>query len=408
MALRALSRRLLAVTASLVAVAGAVSCSSGSTPSQSDPTTSAPPPMATPLVGSVLAPPVPVPATDGRTHLVYEVLLTNALGGPATLNSLTAKAGDQNLLTLSGDNLKYWTRTLGDVAKPTSVIPPGGTAIVWLDVTVDNGVEPPTDITHTVNVTVAKPLPGLVPADVTQPVAPVTVSTRRPVSIAPPLEGANWFNADGCCRTSAHRLALNPINGRLWGAERFAIDWVQLTDDFRLYTGDGTKPESYAYFGAPVRAAGAGRVVAVVDGLPEQVPTKTPSGLPLDQYGGNHVVQDLGDGNYAFYAHLKPGSISVEPGDELDEGQQIGEVGNSGNSDAPHLHFHVMDNPDPLAANGLPFVLKSFQLTDRVTSPEAVDRLLAGQPATRQPGFAERDETEVSPLELDVMTYASP
>ena len=63
-----------------------------------------------------------------------------------------------------------------------------------------------------------------------------------------------------------------------------------------------------------------GPVVAVVDGLPEQVPGTSPTGLPLDQYGGNHVVQDIGDGNYAFYAHLKTGSVKVKVGDQLTTG----------------------------------------------------------------------------------------
>ena len=45
----------------------------------------------------------------------------------------------------------------------------------------------------------------------------------------------------------------------------------------------------------------------MLDGLPEQVAGRIPTGLPLDQYGGNHVVQDIGGGNYAFYAHLKTG-----------------------------------------------------------------------------------------------------
>ncbi len=402
---RPLPRRLLARAATLLVVTGMAACSADPAPTETTATSTAPP-MPTPLIGSVLAPPIPVPATDGRTHLAYELVLTNSLPGNATLTSLTAKAGDRSLLTLSGDNLKYWTRALGDTATPTTVIPSGGTAIVWLDVVVDNGTEPPSDITHTVDVTVSKPIPGLVPAKVTQPVAPVTVATRKPVAIDPPLDGANWVDANGCCDTSSHRMALNPINGALWAAERFAIDYVQTTDDFRLFSGDPTKLESYAFFAAPIRAVGPGKVVAVVDNLPEQVPSKTPSGLPLDQYGGNHVVQDLGDGNYAFYGHLKPGSISVKTGEDLEPGQQIAELGNSGNTTAPHLHFHVMDNPDPLAANGLPFVIKSFRLDERLASAESVDKLFTGQSAPLQPGFAARDEVEVLPLDRDVMTYS--
>ena len=146
----------------------------------------------------------------------------------------------------------------------------------------------------------------------TETVAPVTVQTRKPAVISPPLAGPNWLDVDSCCALSAHRSALNPLNGQLWGAERFAIDYVQLGPDGRIFTGDKSKPASYPYFGADIHAVADGPVITVVDGLPEQVAGKIPTGLPLDQYGGNHIVQDIGGGNYAFYAHLKTGSIPVQ------------------------------------------------------------------------------------------------
>ncbi len=204
-----------------------------------------------------------------------------------------------------------------------------------------------------------------------------------------------------------HRMAINPINGKLWAAERFAIDFVQIGTDGRVFTGDKANVESYPYFGAEIRAVADGPVVAVLDGQPEQTPGVTPRGLTLEQYGGNHIVQDIGDGNYAFYAHLQTESIKVKPGDQLSTGQAVAALGNSGNSDAPHLHFHVMDGPDPLAANGLPFVINSFRLDSRLANLDAIDPLVDGRPAALQPGFAARDQSEVSPLVLDVMTYAT-
>ncbi len=128
----------------------------------------------------------------------------------------------------------------------------------------------------------------------------------------------------------------------------------------------------------------------MLDGLAEQVPGVTPTGLRLAEYGGNHVVQDIGGGNYAFYAHLKTGSVAVRPGEQLRTGRPVGLLGNSGNSDAPHLHFHIMDGPDPLKADGLPFVFDRFGLTGRSvdsTGPDgdAVDIALAGGPTPLQP-----------------------
>ena len=196
-----------------------------------------------------------------------------------------------------------------------------------------------------------------------------------------------------------------PLAGGLWAAERYAIDYVQLQPNATMSIGDATVLESYPYFGADIHAVADGPVVGVLDGLPEQVPSKGPTGLKLDEYGGNHIVQDIGDGNFAFYAHLKTGSLRVKVGDQLTTGQVIASLGNTGNSDAPHLHFHVMSTPDPLRSDGLPFLIKSFRLDSRVASPDALDALIQGQSAPMQPGFTARDESDVSPLSLDVMTY---
>jgi hypothetical protein len=363
------------------------------------------PTVVTPLLASVIAAPIPVPATDGKVHLAYELLLTNVLNQGLTLISVDVRAGDQTLLNLAGDRLTYWTRTLGN-STPTTKLGPAQSAAVWLDVALDRGATIPAELVHGVGVSLAQPQPPLFPATMIETVAPVSVQTRKPSVIAPPLVGPNWLDANSCCDMTPHRIALNPLNGQLWAAERFAIDYVQLLPDGRLFNGDRTKPESYPSFGADIHAVADGQVVAVVDGLPEQVPGQNPTGLPLEQYAGNHIVQVMADGNYALYAHLKTGSIKVKVGDQISSGQMIASLGNTGNTDGPHLHFHVMSTPDPLRSNGLPFVLSSFRLDGRIASMDVEDAVEAGQPAPMQPGFTPRDESAVSPLVLDVMTYA--
>jgi hypothetical protein len=369
------------------------------------PTRGPAPSVATPLVGEAVSQPVPVPATDGRTHLVYEITLTNVLPHEVTLTSVTVLDRDIALHNVNADQLSGWTRVLGNPA-PTTRIGPAQTAVLWMDVALDTGATMPTRLTHAVSLSNPNPQPPLFTATQTVDVAPVDVQMRKPVVISPPLTGPNWVDGDGCCGTSAHRTALNPINGRLWAAERFAIDYVQLDGNGRMFNGDRTKPESFGYYGAPIHSAGDGRVVAVVDGLPEQVPGQTPAGLPLDQYPGNHVVQDLGDGSYGLYAHIKTGTVRVKPGDWLSPGQLLGNVGNTGNSTAPHLHFHVMSSPDPLRSDGLPFVFTDFRLDARIANADGLDTFFDGQPAPLQRDFTARDETEVMPMELDVMTYA--
>ena len=389
------------------------STSTPSTPSASTPSTTSAggplrgpePSVATPLLASVVSAPIPVPASDGKIHLAYELLVTNALSQEVTLTSLTVLDRDVPLLNLPAEQLSNWTRVIG-TPTPTTKVGPAQSALVWLDVVLDKNTAVPENLMHAVGISVPDPMPPLIPGTMTEHVAPVTVQTRKPVVITPPLSGPGWLDGDGCCGMSAHRMALNPINGQLWGAERFAIDYVQLAPDGRAVEGDPTKLESFPYYGADIHAVADGPVVAAVDGLPEQVPGKSPTGLPLDQYAGNHIVQDLGDGNYALYAHIKTGAVKVKPGDQLTSGQVIGSVGNTGNSDAPHLHFHVMSTPDPLRSDGLPYVFTSFKLDSRMANADALGPLLDGTPAPMQPGVPARDESDVLPMELDVMTYA--
>ena len=87
----------------------------------------------------------------------------------------------------------------------------------------------------------------------------------------------------------------------------------------------------------------------------------------IETAAGNHVVIDIGDGNYALFAHLKTGSVAVKKGDRVNAGDVIAHAGDTGNSDGPHLHFHVMDGPSPLASNGIPYAFTSFNGDGRLT-----------------------------------------
>ncbi|GAC69650.1 M23 family metallopeptidase [Gordonia soli] len=294
----------------------------------------------TPVTGAVMDPPIPVPATDGKTHLVYEVALTNPSPQRMTIRAVEVKGDGKSLLTLDQATLSNWLRVFGTSA-PTDIFSPGQAGRLWLDVAVDADAVPRT-LSHVVTVAPEKPEPPLLPAQIAEPIAEVTVSDQKPVEIAPPLRGAGWFDANGCCEITPHRGAANPIDGSFWLAERFAIDFVQLDPAGRLYVGDPTKVESYPYFDDDIHAVAPGRIVGLRDDLPEQTAGTAPTGLPLDQYAGNHIVQQIGDGRYVLYAHLTTGSLGgVKVGDDLTEGQTIAKLGNT---DAPHLHFHVMSH----------------------------------------------------------------
>lgn len=75
--------------------------------------------------------------------------------------------------------------------------------------------------------------------------------------------------------------------------------------------------------GAPISAADAGYVIVA----------------GWDNMYGYHIVIDHGNGYQTMYAHLS--AYYVDVGQNVFSGQQIGEMGSTGNSTGPHLHFEV-------------------------------------------------------------------
>jgi len=168
----------------------------------------------------------------------------------------------------------------------------------------------------------------------------------------------------GMSNDSVHRRTIVAVDGKARIAQRFAADWTRIGKEGLAFSGDPAKNTNWAAYGAEVLAVANATVVDVKDGIPDNDPTAARKAVPinLDTVGGNYVILDLGGVNFAFYAHLQPNSIRVKVGDHVTRGQTLALLGNSGNSDAPHLHFHVSDSNSPLAAEGLPYVLDAFEM----------------------------------------------
>jgi len=87
--------------------------------------------------------------------------------------------------------------------------------------------------------------------------------------------------------------------------------------------------------GVPVLAAAAGTVRAIRDGVPDGGTAAAPDG----QGCGNGVAILHADGWETQYCHLLNGSIAVAPGDEVQAGAALGQIGYSGFTDFPHVEF---------------------------------------------------------------------
>ncbi|MGD2175723.1 MAG: M23 family metallopeptidase [Candidatus Brocadiaceae bacterium] len=141
-------------------------------------------------------------------------------------------------------------------------------------------------------------------------------------------------------------------------SQQFGYDFVKVGETGMTHEGDGAKNADFYCYGEPVLAAADGRVVSAHDGVPENRPGQWPSEeamrSDIDLALGNHAVIRHGEREYAFYGHLKEGTVSVAAGDAVERGKQMGQCGNSGHSTCPHLHFHVMDGQEPFRSIGLP------------------------------------------------------
>ena len=298
---------------------------------------------------------------DGKTHLVYELHVINMSQWDCLLTKLEAVSGDsaaRSFDSAAGAKLEGMMARPGVTAPEKARLAPGGEAIVYMWLTLDHASDVPAALRHRFSVKL-----GDYPEELSLETAALAVSKAVP-AITSPLRGDHWLAGNGPSNTSGHRRALIPIDGHAVIAQRFAIDWVKLGDDGLTYKGDKLDNKNYFAYGVDALAVADGVVTEVKDGIPQNIPGANSRAVPitLETVGGNHVIIDIGGGNFAFYAHLQPGSLRVKLGDKVRRGQVVGLVGNSGNSTEPHLHFHIANSSSPLGSEGLPYALPSFEV----------------------------------------------
>jgi hypothetical protein len=394
MAVRWRLRKTLAVIGSALTVAACTSNTSPGPTTTTSSTTSAPsttsgalagvsvPNAYTPLVVQPISQPTfPFPGSDNKYHLAFDVQITNATAIPATLDAVdVVDAHDPTkvLGSFAGKQLVDPACAFGDCNRlrllsqgqsPDNSIPPQASLALLLDFKRDSLSDFPKAVMLRLHGTGANSPGAKDPTPLDTLGYPFDISAGTPRVISPPVRGNNWVALNGCCDPGwPHRDAILAANMKLNNSQRFAIDWKRTNDQGEFYSGDKTKNESYVDYGTPVYAVADGTVTSTEDDMEANVPGVLPASDPVlaaqltvENIDGNHVILDLGGGVYAMYAHFLKGSLQVKTGDKVKKGQQIGQLGNTGNSNAPHLHFQLMNGPSLLDADGLPYVFDRFE-----------------------------------------------
>lgn len=150
--------------------------------------------------------------------------------------------------------------------------------------------------------------------------------SRRFYRFTPPDQAEpGWFDDNG--RSTVRALMRTPVDGA-----RVSSNFGYRTHPILGYQKLHRGTDFAAPIGTPMYAAGAG-VVEVA----------APRGA-----AGNFVVIRHDNGWQTRYMHLNRFADGLAPGVRLTQGQQIGEVGTTGRSTGPHLHYEVFIDGEPV------------------------------------------------------------
>jgi hypothetical protein len=363
--LAAIFVQLMAAASAHASEASTASLPHGCEPAGERPAAAAPAPAAPvfpPIQLQVRTPLAPtLLPSGGRGYLVYELHLQNFSAEPMALRGIEVlDAGRPAAAPLAEfDEVQLNARlrrlTIGGNDGDLRVLAAGQGVVAFLCLAFDGKAAVPARLRHRV----------LLDGGAADGPALGTQGTRLRV-LGRPLVGSGWSPDNNPSLDSHHRMGLWVADGVARISRRYAVDWKKYDAQGKSWSGDARDVRSYYAYGQKVVAVADGLVVAAADGYPDNIP-RTPAGfetavpVTLESVAGNRVVIDLGGGQYAYYAHLQPGSVRVKAGERVRRGQPLARVGSSGDARQPHLHFQVNDNPEVLASEGLPQLFERYR-----------------------------------------------
>jgi len=201
-----------ATLSSALSAAAALSAADAAAAAEAAPAAEAP---SAPDAGSealqvtLIAPPRPVTTSEGRRHLVYELLLLNLSEDAQRITALEVFEPGRRLplASFAGDTLQRIIVT-GDPA--TGSIEPGSAAIAFLDLTFERSERLPERLEQRLHTDTGAVVTEAVP-----------VLRERPIRLRAPLRGGNLADLNGCCR-SEHGRALLANDAGFFVAQRYA------------------------------------------------------------------------------------------------------------------------------------------------------------------------------------------
>src|SRR5450432_257669 len=183
------------------------------------------PEQLTPVLLTVQDAPVPFTGSDARTHLVYELWVTNFSNSDAIIERVQILGDGAVLQDLDSAEIATRLQPAG-MRVSTGTLAKGVQALLYLHIALAPGAKISRQIIHRVTAHIAAAPPDH--QEITADGAPTVPDRRAVAHLSPPLLGERYLSADSCCDATRHTRAALPVNGRVWVAQRFAVDWEQL------------------------------------------------------------------------------------------------------------------------------------------------------------------------------------
>jgi murein DD-endopeptidase len=296
--------------------------------------------------------PMPV-VIEGKTMLYYELHLFNPTPDTIKILSINLFDGNSEIDRVVETRLMnaFMLRT-GKRANDAVLIP-DASAILYFETEITRFALPALFPITRFQVSNRKPESFAGILEITQ---------QKPVVLGPPLKSGNWAAVYSPDWIRGHRRVLFETDGKERIPGRFAIDFIKLDDNGKYSAGDEDVIANWYGYNADVIAVADGIVSAAEDDFKESKTIKKHPSYPAEKATGNFITIDIGEEQYAFYEHLKPGSIKVRVGQKVKKGDVIASLGFTGQSTGPHLHFHLANANSPLGAEGIPFVFERFEV----------------------------------------------
>ena len=170
-----------------------------------------------------------------------------------------------------------------------------------------------------------------------------------------PFNDSFYIEFGGVTKKDSHSWDIIP--------QRYAYDFEIRDNNNKPYHDDYLQLNNYYSYNKDVVAPLDGYVVSICNCYPDtNIRKKRTVACDCADVRGNHIIIKHKHGEYSLIAHLLKDSFKVREGDIVKQGQILAKVGNSGNTNGPHIHFQIQDRLDSNTAVGIKINFKNIKI----------------------------------------------